>query len=95
MQAESDACDFIYSGAVATLTASYLIHVRTTDEPELSTQRVDRLDRLIRDCEVFELRLNAGDIGNINPDMKLDEFQQTLDDITKPPIIPQGPAENM
>ena len=82
------------SGAVATLSAAYLARMRTSDEPELSIQRIDRLDRFIRECRVFEFQLNFGSLQEIDQDAKLTKLRQKLEDILKHPTATPGVAEN-
>jgi len=75
-------------GAVATLSAAYLARMHTSDEPELSIQRIDRLDRFIRECRVFEFQLNASGLQEINYDAKLNKLRQTLENILRHPTAP-------
>ena len=92
------------SGGVATLSAAYLARMRTSDEPELSIQRIDRLDRFIRECRVFEFQLNSSSLQEIDQDAKdqnakdldakLKKLRQKLEDILKHPTATLGVAEN-
>jgi SMODS and SLOG-associating 2TM effector domain len=82
------------SGAVATVSAAYLARMRTSDEPELSIQRIDRLDRFIRECRVFEFQLNSGSLLENDQDAKLKKLQQRLEDILKHPTATPGVAEH-
>ena len=46
---------YFYTGAIATLVASYLARARGSNEPELSITRTKDLEQFIRECRSFQL----------------------------------------
>ena len=63
-------------GALATLVASYLARARGSNEPELSIARTKDLERLIRQCEIFQM-----DHGHDRFDADLAELRTRFDEL--------------
>ena len=70
---------YSYTGALATLVASYLARARGSNEPELSITRTKDLDQFIRECQSFIL--DYGHIHGTEFDSKLIGFRTRFEEL--------------
>jgi len=73
-----------YTGAIATLVASYLARARGSNEPELSITRRTDLDQFIRDCQAF--RMDNGHALGHKYDDAIIGFRRKFEELLGNPI---------